>query len=705
MRLEKTIFRSKISRRIFATFVTCALLPVVCLAILVYFQVTHHLSHQTKSSLHQAVKSHSQTLSNRLDLLGQNLELVGSLTDEHILIKPQAFDDIRNRLLNQFNGITLFSDPNQPRPLLNQLAIKSLELEPDDFKHLSAGYPLLVELNVGQSSPSIIILRQFHFKRAAKDFFVGEINLSFLWGINQLENLPMDTEVCILDSSHNILYSSLSNLAENKDEISAKIQNSISGNFEFDVNRQTYFASYSQMFLKPTYKLPYWTVILLKAKSDTFAPIAKFKTIFPLFIILTIMVVLWLSIANIRKSLIPIAVLKEGAKRIAQRDFIQKVSINSRDEFEELAIAFNEMSAAIEHKFKTLDAKAEIDNAVLSTLSREDMINVAITHISDLITCRVCGISIIDSDNASQGRALYCYRQDNQTLLADNVEIKPYEYMQLKQNKEYFIIHNNDPIPRYLPPFSTLGKVDLFIFPIWVNKELSAVLWLAIGNTEQPNKEEITLLRQLSDQIAVAVSNSNLLEEQKAMNWGTLQALARTVDAKSPWTAGHSQRVTEMALKIAHALQLEPLSIENLHRAALLHDIGKVGVPSAILDKPSKLSDGEYRIIKGHPGLGAKILAPIKAFKELIPIVVQHHERFDGKGYPGGLSGEVIDMGARILAVADTYDAMSSDRPYRKSMPLSEILDIMQREAGHQFDPLVVNTLIKVIEEDNRKAA
>jgi putative nucleotidyltransferase with HDIG domain len=705
MRLEKKIFQSKISLRIFATFVTCALLPVVCLAILVYFQVTDHLSRQTLRSLHQAVKSHSRTLLNRLELVEDNLRLLSSVADERILIKTRAYDDIRSKLLNHFKNITLFSGSNQPFPLLNQSAIKPLQLEPDDIKHMSAGKPLLMELNAGQSSSSIMILRQFHFESAINNFYVGEINLNYLWGINQYENLPMDTEFCILDSSNKILYSSLSTLSENEDKIRAKIQNSISGNFEFYVNEEPYFASYSQMFLKPTYKLPYWTVILLKAKSDTFAPIAKFKIVFPSFLIFTIMLVLWLSIGNIRKNLIPIAVLKDGAKRIAKRDFHNKVSIASGDEFEELAVAFNDMAAAIEHKFKTLDAKAEIDNAVLSTLSREDMVNVAIVHISDLITCDVCGINIVESDNASQSGACCRYKQDNQDILASNVEIKPHEFMTLKQNAEYFVIHSNDPVPHYLPALSCLGNLDYFIFPIRVKTKLAAVLWLGIKTDEHPNAEEVKLLRQLGDQIAVALSNSSLLAEQKEMNWGTLQALARTVDAKSPWTAGHSQRVTEMALKIGYALKLEPESIENLHRAALLHDIGKVGVPSAILDKPSKLNDDEYRIIKRHPGLGVKIISPIKAFKKLTPIVGQHHERFDGKGYPGGLSGEAINMGARILAVADVYDAMSSDRPYRKGLSLSEVLNIMQREAGHQFDPLVVNTLIKVIKEDNRKAA
>ena len=705
MQFEKKIFRSKISRQIFATFVICALLPVGCLAVLVYFQVSHHLSQQTKNNLHQAVKSHSHALSNRIKTVDQNLRLVSSFIDEGGFIKTQINDELRRVLLNQFKSIMFFSKSNEPLPVLNQLASETIKLEPDDLKHLSAGNPLIMELSAGQSKPSIMILRRSHPKSHMESFIAGEINLNFLWEINQIDNLPMDTEVCILDSSYNFLYSSLSNLSENNNEITTKSQNSISGNFEFLVKRKAYFASYSQMFLKPTYKLRHWTVVLIKAKSDIFAPIDKFKIFFPLFIILTVILVLLLSISNIRKRLVPIAILKEGAERIAQKDFQKKISINSQDEFEELAIAFNDMSNAIEQNFIILDAKAEIDNAVLSTLSREEMIKIAIVHISNLIDCHVCGISLIDFGNTSKGCAFYKLKQDNQLNVSNDIEIKPFECPALNGNSEDLIVHSNDPVPSYLPTLSSTLEMEFIIFPIWVKKELSGVLWIAVKENGHLDKKEIKLLRQLAGQIAVALSNSNLIEKQKEMNWGTLQALARTVDAKSPWTAGHSQRVTEIALKIGNAIHLDSKSIENLHRAALLHDIGKVGVPSAILDKPAKLSDEEFKIIKSHPELGVKIISPIKAFKELIPIVGQHHERFDGKGYPNGIAGEAIDIGARILAVADVYDALASDRPYRKGMSLEKIIDLMQREAGHQFDPFVVDALLQIIRNDNRKAA
>jgi putative nucleotidyltransferase with HDIG domain len=189
------------------------------------------------------------------------------------------------------------------------------------------------------------------------------------------------------------------------------------------------------------------------------------------------------------------------------------------------------------------------------------------------------------------------------------------------------------------------------------------------------------------------------------MHWGTLKALSRTVDAKSSWTAGHSQRVTDIALKIGSTLRLKPKELENLHRAALLHDIGKVGIPSSIIDKQSKLNDDEYGLMKKHPELGARIVKPINAFKEVIPIIAQHHERFDGKGYPSRLAADEIHQGARILSVADVYDSLLSDRPYRKRLMMGQVLEIIQKEAGKQFDPKIVRALLKVTKNDTEKAA
>ncbi|MBW1728329.1 MAG: HD-GYP domain-containing protein, partial [Deltaproteobacteria bacterium] len=170
-------------------------------------------------------------------------------------------------------------------------------------------------------------------------------------------------------------------------------------------------------------------------------------------------------------------------------------------------------------------------------------------------------------------------------------------------------------------------------------------------------------------------------------------------------TAGHSERVTDMALEIGAVLRLTSEKLDNLHRAALLHDIGKIGVPVAVLDKPGKLDDEEYRLIKMHPRIGAKILEPITAYKEVVPIVLQHHERYDGKGYPAGLSADSIDIGARVLAVADVFDALTSDRPYREGWALERVIDLITQEAGRQFDPDVVEAFLEIMKMQKTKVA
>jgi putative nucleotidyltransferase with HDIG domain len=200
-------------------------------------------------------------------------------------------------------------------------------------------------------------------------------------------------------------------------------------------------------------------------------------------------------------------------------------------------------------------------------------------------------------------------------------------------------------------------------------------------------------------------SLKELLETNKRLNkltWGTLSALARAIDAKSSWTAGHSERVTELALQIGRVLGLPKDRLKDLHRAGLLHDIGKIGTPPEILDKPGKLTDEEYRIICEHPERGMRILEPIEDYAEAVPMVMQHHEWFNGKGYPDGLARDEISLGARILAVADVFDALISERPYRTGMPSDRAVGTIKQGSGSQFDPMVVEAFLKVMTQEEQ---
>ena len=480
MRLELETFSSKISRRIFSTFVICALVPVGCVAVLTYFKVTRHLEVQALDSLRHAAKSQTKTFVDRLKLAESELRLIDSLIDNRKRIEPYDLDELlRDRLQKRFSNITLVRIPNEPQPLINPQAIPPVRVASEDIKHLSAGYPLLAELTVSSSTPSIMLMRLVDPKKTDRGLWVGEINPNFLWATGKMSNRPLDTEFCVLDSSYRLLYSSRPNLAKIAELLKLKTQASTSGHFEFSAGGEPFIASYTQMFVKQYFKLPHWTVILFKPKSDVFAPLAEFKTNFPAIIILTLMVVMWLCIVNIRKNLVPIGALKEGAQRIAVRDFSKPVKVSHDDEFADLAAAFNEMSEALNHKFKTLSVKAEIDRAVVSTLDPDEIIKAAITRIADCVACRVYGISLIDVSASARNRVLYCFEFERQTILTETISITPHERRVLEQNPNYLMAHANDPRPHYLPRSSHLSLPNLLIFPVWVKKKLAAILWLA----------------------------------------------------------------------------------------------------------------------------------------------------------------------------------------------------------------------------------
>jgi len=180
----------------------------------------------------------------------------------------------------------------------------------------------------------------------------------------------------------------------------------------------------------------------------------------------------------------------------------------------------------------------------------------------------------------------------------------------------------------------------------------------------------------------------------------TVKALSLAIEAKDKYTEGHSNRVVEYVEKIASKMKFSESHLENLKIASLLHDIGKIGIPESILNKPGKLSDEEYSIIKEHPVIGANIVKDIDALKNCTDIIMYHHERYDGKGYPKGLKEDKIPLDAYIIALADAFDAMCSDRPYRKAMSRDDAAKIIKAERGKQFNPDVADIFLKIIDTE-----
>jgi len=203
--------------------------------------------------------------------------------------------------------------------------------------------------------------------------------------------------------------------------------------------------------------------------------------------------------------------------------------------------------------------------------------------------------------------------------------------------------------------------------------------------------------------LLLARRSFELYTKMRKVYLDTIRALAAAIDAKDPYTKGHSERVAQLSVALAQELNLSDRDIENIEYTALLHDIGKIGIADNILGKNSSLTDKEFDKIKEHTVMGAKIIEPVDFLKDSYEAIYHHHEKYNGAGYPDGLKEKDIPLSARIIAVADAYDAMGSDRPYRKKLSKDKILNELKDQSGKQFDPEIVKALISVIDKEREK--
>ncbi len=220
-----------------------------------------------------------------------------------------------------------------------------------------------------------------------------------------------------------------------------------------------------------------------------------------------------------------------------------------------------------------------------------------------------------------------------------------------------------------------------------------------MSQSEAFSRHDLELVLAVARQAGVAIQRAQLSDRFRQLLRGTVRALVAAIEAKDEYTKGHSERVTACALRVGAAMGLNETQLRALELAGFLHDVGKIGIPENILRKAGPLTEHEFAIVKEHARTGGNIILNIEGAEELAEIVEHHHERWDGKGYPDGLQGEEASLLSRILVVADAYDAMSSQRPYRDRLARDAVMRAMKNGAGTQFDPAVVDLFLQVMEE------
>lgn len=244
------------------------------------------------------------------------------------------------------------------------------------------------------------------------------------------------------------------------------------------------------------------------------------------------------------------------------------------------------------------------------------------------------------------------------------------------------------------PPLETLKKLDI---QGYCEKSSDFEQLLLLIESGLKSVDQMKLINKINDELA----DKN--EELEKSYLDTIGILRQTVEAKDPYTRGHSDRVSEYSVLIGQKLNLDEKTLHTLKIGGLFHDIGKIGIPDSILLKESKLDDNEYSQIKNHPSIGAHILGNVQMFADIIPIVLHHHERYDGHGYPSQLKGDDIPYIARIAAVADTFDAMTSKRSYRNALPLDVVKDEIKRCENTQFDPEIAEVFLNILNNEYDK--
>jgi len=351
----------------------------------------------------------------------------------------------------------------------------------------------------------------------------------------------------------------------------------------------------------------------------------------------------------------------------------------------------------LSRKIETIEVMNEIDKTILSTLDPGEIISISVNMIGRIVPCDRCTVRLID-----RGKGVLTYAAGFGVDGAKEVASVPFNETSTMEvietlRPQYLCNLGKD---KGLLPFEDsllkAGYPSHIRVPLVVKSKITGVLNLSSRRPAAFGPEDLATLEKLSAQIIVALENSRLVTDLENLLISTIKTLTETIDAKSPWTRGHSERVTSIALRIARDMGFKKERLRDLEIGGLLHDIGKIGTYEDILNKPGKLTDDEILELHKHPLKGVEILSNIRQFEHIIPVVRHHHESFDGTGYPDGIKGEDIPLEARILTVADSVDAMVSDRPYRKGLAMDVIFDELKKFSGVQFDPAVVRAFLKL---------
>jgi HD-GYP domain-containing protein (c-di-GMP phosphodiesterase class II) len=355
-------------------------------------------------------------------------------------------------------------------------------------------------------------------------------------------------------------------------------------------------------------------------------------------------------------------------------------------------------------RMEEMNALLEVGRVVSSTLDLKELLTKIMSTATKVMRCETSTVYLVDQ---SSNELYFHIVSGDSNISAKLQEIRLPMGTGLAgwcaQNNAPVIVPDTSKDPRF---FKGADKKSGFVtrsmlcVPMCHKDTVVGVLQVLNRTGDIPfNDHDLETLVNVANQAVSAIENARLYENIQKIYLSTIEVLATAIDAKDPYTQGHSRRVTQYSVAIAEQMGLAQTEIENIRYAGLLHDVGKIGIKDSIIRKPGRLTDEEYAIIKMHPSIGARILRPVDFLADKIPGVLHHHEYYDGRGYPDHLIGTDIPLAGRIICVADAFDAMTTNRPYRKGLSVNTVIAELKKFSGKQFDPECVQAFLNAFDE------